>query len=112
MLFSHALDWIAWAGLALPLAALAWSALQYVSGRKREREHETFLRFFALVKRLGDHEKYGFETGAILFELRNFNSQRDYVIRMLRHFPITGPDTAFLTKEVEQTLKFLETNKR
>jgi hypothetical protein len=112
MKLASALDWIAWAGLMLPLAVLAWSAVQFVNARKYERKHENYLKYFAIVKRLGEREKHGFETGAMLFELKNFEDQAEYTDRMLKHFRVEGPDEAFLSNEIRLTLEYLEKNKR
>ena len=108
MKLASALDWITWAGLALPLAVVAWSAVRFVNVRKHERKHENYLKYFAIVKRLGEREKHGFETGAMLFELRHFEDQAEYTDRMLRNFPVEGPDKAFLSNEIRLTLGYLE----
>jgi hypothetical protein len=99
---------IAWLGLVLPLTALSWSAVQHVKNERRKQAHEQFEKFRILTARLGDPNKYGFEAGAIIYELREFPERRDYIERMFRHFSVSGPDTTFLRQEINETLRHLE----
>lgn len=99
---------IAWLGLVLPLTAIAWSATQHVRNERRKQAHEQFEKFRALTIRLGEPNKYGFETGAIINELRKFPERRDYIKRMFQHFPVSGPDANFLAAEIHDTLRHLE----
>jgi hypothetical protein len=99
---------VAWLGLVIPFVVLAWSAAQHVSNERRKQEYDQFQKFRSLTERLGDPNKYGFETGAIIYELRKFSEKKEYIRRMFNHFPVTGPDEAFLKAEIEDTLRHLE----
>lgn len=46
-------DWIAWAGLVLPLATLAWVALYFVLTRRNEIKHKRYEKFLELMNLVG-----------------------------------------------------------
>jgi hypothetical protein len=46
-------DWIAWAGVVVPLCALSWAAIFYTLTRRREVQHQEFERFFKVMDQLG-----------------------------------------------------------
>jgi hypothetical protein len=49
-------DWIAWAGLALPLGTLAWSALWFVRIEAQKNRKARYDQFFQLMEQLGRQE--------------------------------------------------------
>ena len=49
MNLSTAGEWLAWAGIVIPLAALAWSAVFYTLARRREVSHQEYQRFFQIM---------------------------------------------------------------
>lgn len=69
-------DWIAWAGIVLPLAALAWSAVFYTMARRREVQHREFERFFQVTDHLGQQGGSIASKMAAAYELRKYRSMR------------------------------------
>ncbi|WP_327754611.1 hypothetical protein VVT58_05475 [Sphingobium sp. SJ10-10] len=98
-------DWIAWGGLVVPLCALAWSAVQYVTSQRREQAFREFEKFFSLMTKLGSKENSRFEAVAILYELRKFPQYADVLERTLRGIDTGGPDAVMLKTEIDLLLE-------
>ena len=67
-------DWVAWAGLVLPLMALAFSALRFVLDQHEKQRRAKFDRVFELLARFNNAalNEPLFTQLAAVFELRNF----------------------------------------
>lgn len=115
-------DWIAWAGLILPLVALAWSAYNYVENQKAIRKRQDYERIIELVGRYnnakGDEPLFTQLLSA--FELRNYPNYRDVILSILRYQnekvaklddtsadPIRAAKRQLVEAELERTVDFL-----
>jgi hypothetical protein len=105
---------VAWAGIVIPLATLAWSAWQYVSIRKREAASERFDRLFKILDLIGG----GTETSVYskvggIFELRNYPEYREVIVRICRDSKgkIQGSLAGMMDCEFEKTIDYFEKKK-
>lgn len=87
-------DWIAWAGLVIPLFAIAWAAVNYVRLEREKERSARYHRFFDLMEQLG---RDGYSIGAkmaALFELRKYPEYSDVIIRMCDSIPVSGEEAS------------------
>ena len=95
-------DWIAWAGIVLPLVSLAWAAVFYVLTRRREVQHQEFERFFRVMDHLGASGSIASKMAAA-YELRKYPQYAPVIIRLCEQARIEGPASEMLQKELELT---------
>lgn len=93
-------DWIAWAGIVLPLAALAWAAILYVLTRRRETQHQEFERFFKVMDHLGQSSGSIASKMAAAYELRKYPEYRDVIIRLCEQAEFEGVAAQMLQNEM------------
>lgn len=105
-------EWIAWAGLALPLVALAWAALWYVSTRRREIRHQEFERFFFVMDKIGQEEGSIASKVAAVYELRKYPQYRDVIIRVCDNSQqhVVGASAQMLVDEMALTAEAMRRN--
>jgi hypothetical protein len=79
--------WIAWAGLALPVATLAWAAFSYVENQRTIRSRHDYERFMELIARYNNAkgDEPLFTQLAAAFELRNYPQYRDEIWNIWRY---------------------------
>ncbi|MGF7168977.1 hypothetical protein FHS91_000636 [Sphingobium xanthum] len=87
---TSASDWIAWAGIVIPLAALAWSAVFYTLARRREVSHQEYQRLSEVMRNLGDHQASVTQKMAAAFELRKYPEYAPVIITVCENTKLTG----------------------
>jgi hypothetical protein len=102
-----AADWIAWAGVVLPLAALAWSAVFYVRTKRREISHQEYSRFFEVMGHLGHQGGSIASKMAAAYELRRFPEYHEVILRLCEQASFEGPASEMLRKEMLLTADVL-----
>ncbi len=100
-------DWIAWAGLVLPLATLAFSAIWYVSAQNNKLKVERYLRFWDLMKQAGAQDGNIAPKMAAFFEMRKYPEYSDVIIRLCEGTEVVGSSAALLKKEMLLTAEHL-----
>jgi hypothetical protein len=94
-----ALDWIAWAGIVIPLAALAWAAVQHVQIQRRDEKRRQFDEFFEVMDKIGQAEGSIASKMAAVYQLRKYPQYREVIIRFCRGAEVRGDGT---TREMFQ----------
>ena len=100
-------QWIAWAGVVLPLAALAWSALWFVSIEGRKAKNARYDQFFELMEQIGRQDHSIAAKMAAAYALRRFPEYREVIIRVLTESKIDGGAATMLAREFHLTAKHL-----
>ena len=104
-------EWIAWAGVVLPLAALAWSAVFYTLARRREVAHQEYQRFFQIMDHLGQQGGSIASKMAATFELRKYPEYADVIINICEKADLKGPASDMLREEMLATAEFLKADR-
>lgn len=107
MNLSSAGEWIAWAGIVLPLTALAWSAVFYTIARRREVSHQEYQRFFEITDHLGREGGSIASKMAAAYELRSYPQYRDVIINICEKADIRGSAAQMLRDELQATADIL-----
>ena len=100
-------EWIAWAGIVIPLAALAWSAVFYTIARRREVSHLEYQRFFEITEHLGHEGGSIASKMAAAFEIRKYPQYKDVIINICEKADVHGPSAQMLKEELRATAEFL-----
>jgi hypothetical protein len=111
MNLSSAAEWIAWAGVVIPLAALAWSAVFYTLARQREVQHQEYQRFFAITDHLGQQGGSIASKMAAAYELRKYPQYTDVIVNICEKTKIDGSAAAMLSEELLATAEYLKAKK-
>ncbi len=101
-------DWIAWAGIVLPLISLSWAACFYVLTRRREVHHQEYERFFSVMDHLGQGGGSIASKVAAAYELRKYPKYRDVIIRVCEVAKVEGPAAEMLRDELRLTAQHME----
>ena len=104
-------EWIAWAGVVLPLTALAWSAVFYTLARRREVAHQEYQRFFQIMDHLGQQGGSIASKMAAAFELRKYPQYADVIINICEKAEIRGAASEMLREEMLATAEFMKARK-
>jgi len=96
-------DWVAWAGLALPLATLAWASVYFVVTWRSEIKHKRYEKFFSLMDRVGNPESSIVGKMAAIYEMRKYAEYKDVIIRFCQDIEITGDARHLLDRELDLT---------
>jgi hypothetical protein len=83
-------EWVAWAGIVVPLAALAWAAVFYTLSHRRDTQHRRFDRFFSVTDKIGQEGGSIMSKVAALYELRRFPEYSEVIVRMTENPDIRG----------------------
>jgi len=94
-------DWLAWAGVVLPLTVLAWTAFWFTHERREQRKHRRFEHFFSVTDKIGQAQGSLLSKVAALYELRRFPEYSDVIVRMTEAPEIVGGGKAKLLLEQE-----------
>ncbi|WP_336971584.1 hypothetical protein [Sphingobium aromaticiconvertens] len=108
MNLSTAGEWIAWAGIVLPLAALAWSAVFYTLARRREVQHQEYQRFFQIMDHLGLSGASIASKMAAAYELRKYPEYTDVIVNICEKAQIEGVAADMLKEEMLATAQYLK----
>ena len=100
-------DWIAWAGIVIPLFAMAWAAIFFVLTRRREVHFQEFERLFKVMDHLGHEGDSIASKMAAAYELRKYPEYKDVVIRMCEQADVRGPSGKMLKDELILTAEYL-----
>jgi hypothetical protein len=100
--------WIAWVGITVPLAALAWAAVFYVINRRREIHHQEYQKFFEITDHLGKSGGSIASKMAAAFELRKYPQYKDVVLRLCQSVSAEGGSAKMLIDELRLTAEYLE----
>ena len=103
-------DWVAWAGIVIPLSALTWSAWWYVSIQKRAEEQRRFDNLFLLMDEIGEPGGSIAAKAAAVYELRRYPAYSEVIGRFCREaIPYVSGDSAqFLQTELRLTAEHFE----
>lgn len=104
---STAAEWIAWAGVVIPLAALAWSAVSYTLAHRREVQHQEYQRFFQIMDHLGQSGGSIASKMAAAYELRKYPEYADVIINVCEKAKVDGGAADMLKDEMLATAIFL-----
>ena len=104
---TNAAEWIAWAGVVIPLAALAWSAVFYTLSKRREILHQEYQRFFQIMDHLGKDGGSIASKMAAAYELRKYPEYAQVIVNICEKADVTGPAAAMLKEEMAATAEFL-----
>jgi hypothetical protein len=96
-------DWIAWAGIVIPLTSLAWAAGFYVITRRREVQHQEFERVFRVMDHLGQQGGSIASKMAAAYELRKYPEYSEVIIRLCEQAEVTGSASEMLQNELRLT---------
>jgi hypothetical protein len=102
-----AAEWIAWAGVVIPLAALAWSALAYTAVRRREVKHQEYQRFFEITEHLGREGGSIAAKMAAAYELRKYPEYTEVILNICEKASVSGVAAKMLKEELDATAKYL-----
>jgi len=108
MNLSTVAEWIAWAGIVIPLSALAWSAVFYTIARKREDAHQEYQRFFLITDHLGHLGGSIASKMAAAYELRKYPQYAEVIINICEKTEVTGSMAKMLRDEMLATAEFLK----
>ena len=90
-------EWIAWAGLVVPLATLAWAAIRYTGTEQLKRKRETDERIQQLAEIIYNRNGEFGQAAQLLAidELATFSGRRRAITRaviaMRQHFESVAP---------------------
>ncbi len=101
----------AWVGIivgVLSLAAIAWSAVQYVLLRRREVAHQEYQRFFEILDQVGKPGGSIASKMGAFYELRKYPDYKDVIVRICREVEVAGDSAGPLKAEMLATAKYLE----
>ncbi|MDP3494254.1 MAG: hypothetical protein Q8R82_14170 [Hyphomonadaceae bacterium] len=93
-------DWIAWAGLVLPLATLAFSAVWFVASQAQKSKAERYARFWELMKQAGAQDANIAAKMATFYELRKYPEYKEVIIRLCEEAQVSGSSGELLKKEM------------
>jgi hypothetical protein len=99
---------VAWLGLVIPLAALAWAAILHVRTERREQQYREYQKFFEIMRELGSKESTVPGNMAAVFELRKFPEYKDVIVRLCEDAPLEGTATKLLAREMSMTAEYLK----
>ena len=98
-------DWIAWAGVVLPLATLAWAAVYFVLNWRGELKHKRYQKFFELMELVGKQDSSIAGKMAAVYEMRKYPEYSDVIIRLCIDAQIHGHAKELLEREFDLTAK-------
>lgn len=98
-------DWIAWAGLVLPLAALAGSAASFVHTWRGELKHKRYQKFFELMELVGKQDGSIAGKMAAVYEMRKYPEYKEVIIRLCKDVQVDGYAKELLEREFDLTAK-------
>lgn len=98
-------DWLAWAGLVLPLMTLAWSALWFVRIEAEKNRKARYDQFFNLMDQLGRREYSIAAKMAAAYSLRRFPEYREVIVRLTSDVGIDGEGAHLLARELDLTAR-------
>lgn len=111
MNLSTAAEWIAWAGVVIPLMALAWSAVFYTLARQREVQHQEYQRFFQIMDHLGQSGGSIASKMAAAYELRKYPEYTDVIVNICEKARIDGAAAEMQKEEMLATAEYLKAQK-
>jgi len=100
-------EWVAWAGIVIPLLGMGWAAIFYVVTRRREVHFQEFERVFKVMDHLGQSGGSIASKMAAAYELRKYPEYKDVIIRMCEQAEAQGPAAKMLKAEMLLTAEFL-----
>ena len=98
-------EWIAWAGIFVPLVGLAWAAIFYTISHRRAVQQQEFERFFKVMDHLGQSGGSIASKMAAAYELRKYPQYSDVIIRMCEQTEVSGPSGKMLKDELLLTAR-------
>ena len=101
-------EWIAWAGIVIPLAALAWSAVFFTVARRRELQHQEYQRFFEITDHLGHEGGSIASKMAAAYELRKYPEYASVILNICEKSEIVGPSAKMLKDELAATAESIK----
>jgi hypothetical protein len=107
-------DWIAWGGIFLPLATLAWSAWQYVALQKRNEKQRRFDNLFRVMDKIGESGGSLAAKAAAIYELRNYPEYDEVITRFCNEAVpyVSGDSAQILQAEFRLTAAYFENGKK
>ncbi|WP_167074507.1 hypothetical protein [Sphingomonas vulcanisoli] len=95
-------EWLAWAGVVVPLASLAWAAVMYVRTKRAEVDAQRFEQFFKVMELFGSNSSIASKMAAA-FELRKYPQYKEVIIRLCEKARVEGDAAEMLRDELRLT---------
>lgn len=107
MKFENWTDWVAWAGLVLPLMVLAGSAALYVRSELIKSANDRYSRFWEVMRQAGQQDGNITAKMAAFYEMRSFPEYSEVIIRLCEGATVVGSEGELLRKEMLETARYL-----
>lgn len=73
---------MAWGLLVVPLFAIAWAAIWFVSVQAERNRYERYQRFYAIMEQLGRQDGSTPDKMAAAYELRHYRDYADVIAKI------------------------------
>lgn len=104
-------EWVAWAGLMLPLIVLAGSVAFYVRNEIKKSQEGRYEKFWQLMVQAGAKDGNIAAKMAAFYEMRKYPQYADVVIRLCEGATVQGTEGALLKEEMMKTAEYLRNKK-
>ncbi len=100
-------DWVAWAGIVLPLTVTAVSAALYIWLEFQKQKNRRYDNFYTLMDQIGQHNSSIASKMAAISELKRYPECRDVIVRLCSDAEVLGADVpaTMLRNEFELTAR-------
>ena len=98
-------DWVTWGALVLPLAAIAWSAVNYVLLQQQIRRDREYSRFFECMEQIGRGDYSIAAKMAAISELKKVPKYKEVILRLCHGAGVGGTEAWLLEREFDVTAK-------
>jgi hypothetical protein len=93
-------EWVAWAGIVVPLAGMAWAAIFYTLARRREIHFQEFERLFKVMDHLGQQGGSIASKMVAVYELRKYPEYKNVFARMCEQTEVQGTSGKMLKDQM------------
>jgi hypothetical protein len=104
-------DWVAWAGIVLPLTVLSISSVLFVRNEISKSQIERYDRFWSVMLQAGQKDGNIAAKMAAFFEMRKFPEYSEVIIRLCEGAGVAGPEGELLKAEMNNTAQYLRSRK-
>ena len=100
-------DWVAWAGIVLPLTVTAVSAALYIWLEFRKQKNRRYDNFYVLMDQIGRNNSSIASKMAAISELKRYPEYRDVIVRLCCDAEVLEADlpATMLRNEFELTAR-------
>ena len=100
-------DWIAWAGIVLPLSITAFSAMRYVGLEAEKRRASRYSEFYRLMDQIGMSGGSIASKMAAISELKKYPEYKEVILRLCSGASIAGTEAHLLVQEFSLTAQHI-----